>query len=182
MEIVEDDFSSSPERVTNNVRAQPTRIDDRTQREPQYYSTVTRSTDRPQQRPSAPSTYDTFQSKPKKKPPPSNRTIISGEPQPFPENYYVSGKPLQTNSNYFQPIRDPLEVLYPNSVQNYTQERIPMINHQTTDNTNGMHSFDLGNLITRIQDDYLSNARPYVSSIEFIETELNPSNNRQSLF
>ena len=202
VETVQDDFSSSPERVSNNVREQPTRIDDRTQREPAYYSTVTRSADRPQQRsadrpqqqrPVAPSTYDTFQSKPKKKPS-SNRTnysqISSGEPHQFPENFYVSGKPLRTNTNYFQPIRDPLEVLYPNSVETYPQGQIPMTINQNNDNTNGMHSFDLGNLINRIQDDYLSNVRPYVSSVEFIETELNrsgmglmdPSTNRQSLF
>lgn len=33
-----------------------------------------------------------------------------------------------------------------------------------------MQPFDLGNLIGRIQQDYVDNARPYVSSIQFIDS------------
>ena len=75
---------------------------------------------------------------------------------------------MPSNSNYFQPIRDPLEALYQQSTQAYPQEQIPLTNH-----TDEMHAFDLGNLIDRIQEDYLNNVRPYVSSVEFIENEPN---------
>ena len=33
-----------------------------------------------------------------------------------------------------------------------------------------LQSFDLGNLINRIQEDYLQTVRPYVASVQFVET------------
>jgi hypothetical protein len=39
-----------------------------------------------------------------------------------------------------------------------------------------MQPFDLGNLINRIQQDYLNNVRPYVSSVQFVENEQSLTN------
>jgi len=79
--------------------------------------------------------------------------------------------------------------LYKSSPQGYyqTQQQIPT---SISTNRSGVQPFDLGNLIGRIQEDYLNNVRPYVSSVEFIETELSlaniglitPSNTRKGLF
>ncbi|CAF4879636.1 unnamed protein product [Rotaria sp. Silwood1] len=74
------------------------------------------------------------------------------------------------SSNYFQPIKDPLEEMFVNSTQGYFSEQIPMKNYI---NTNSIQPFELGNLIHRIQQDYMDNVRPYVSSIEYIETNQN---------
>lgn len=78
------------------------------------------------------------------------------------------------NLNYFQPIQDPLEVLYKNATQGYyqqpTKQQIPTT-YETP--SSGMQPFDLGNLINRIQEDYVNNARPFVSSIQFIQSEQN---------
>lgn len=104
-------------------------------------------------------------------------------------NFVVGGKPLPSNLNYFQPIQDPLEALYQQSTQGYPQEQIPLtMNSNYNNQMDDMHAFDLGNLINRIQEDYLSNVRPYVASVEFIENEqnsmnmdlINPSSSRQS--
>ncbi|CAF3735659.1 unnamed protein product [Rotaria socialis] len=73
-------------------------------------------------------------------------------------------------SNYFQPIQDPLEALMMGSSQGYYQEQPPTT---TSADTNDLQPFDLGNLISRIQQDYAENVRPYVSSVQFVET--NPS-------
>ncbi|CAF0950629.1 unnamed protein product [Rotaria sordida] len=77
------------------------------------------------------------------------------------------------STNYFQPIKDPLEDLFKNSSQKYYQQQIPMKDYT---NTNSIQAFDLGNLIHRIQQDYMDNARPYVSSIEYIENSQNLAN------
>ncbi len=83
--------------------------------------------------------------------------------------------PILQNTNYFQPIQDPLEVLYRNSSQTYAQQQIPIaINNNNT--SDSMQPFDLGNLINRIQQDYLNNVRPYVSSVQFVENEQSLTN------
>ncbi|CAM4790526.1 unnamed protein product [Rotaria magnacalcarata] len=74
------------------------------------------------------------------------------------------------SSNYFQPIQDPLEVLMTGSSQGYYQGQPPTTTYA---DTNNLQPFDLGNLISRIQQDYTENVRPYVSSVQFVET--NPS-------
>jgi hypothetical protein len=43
---------------------------------------------------------------------------------------------------------------------------MPMPRHN---DATSLQPFDLGNLINRIQQDYLSNVQPYVSSVQFIE-------------
>lgn len=95
------------------------------------------------------------------------------------------------NLNYFQPIQDPLEALYKNSSQGfYQQPPPPPQQQQIPRSTDGMQPFDLGNLINRIQEDYVNSARPYVSSIQFVQSEQNlanmglitPSTNRKGFF
>jgi hypothetical protein len=105
---------------------------------------------------------------------------------------YERQKPVSPlrNLNYFQPIQDPLEALYKSSSQGYYQQQQQQIPTSINTNISGVQPFDLGNLIGRIQEDYLNNIRPYVSSVEFIESELNlanvglitPSTTRKGLF
>jgi len=105
--------------------------------------------------------------------------IIPGESYRSDRNSYFdsyekqkSVSPLR-NINYFQPIQDPLEAMYKSSSQGYYQQPQQQIPTSINTNTSGLQPFDLGNLIGRIQEDYLNNIRPYVSSVEFIESELN---------
>ena len=86
-------------------------------------------------------------------------------------------QPLQNvadeTSNYFRPVRDPLEELLQNSPQLQPEQRKPIPIYT---NMNEIQPFDLGNLINRIQQDYVDNVRPYVSGVEFIENGQNLSN------
>ncbi|CAF1287424.1 unnamed protein product, partial [Didymodactylos carnosus] len=71
-------------------------------------------------------------------------------------------------SDYFQSTQDPLKVLLKNSSERYPQQQIPI----TTDtDLTGMQPFDLGNIMNRIQQDYLDNVRPYVSSVKFVDND-----------
>ena len=76
-------------------------------------------------------------------------------------------------SNYFQPVRDPLEALLQNPSQLHPKQQKPI---PTYTNMSEMQPFDLGSLINRIQQDYVDNVRPYVSSVEFVENEQRISN------
>jgi hypothetical protein len=72
-------------------------------------------------------------------------------------------------SNNFQTAPDPLTVIYTNTSQRYPQQSIPI----TTDtNSNVKQPFDLANLIKRIQQDYLREIQPFVSSVKFVEKDL----------
>jgi hypothetical protein len=186
-------FSTSPERVSHNYQPpSPIQIDERPKREPsplinsQNYSTATRPPYRyhqqqQQQQQQPVSTYDTFQSRIKREQPSikTNYTqVIPGESYTYDDDpfyqSYQSQQSLPSQSNYFQPIRDPLEALYRSSAPIYSQQQIPMtVNNNTLD---GMQAFDLGNLINRIQQDYLNNVRPYVSSVQFVEDDQNLAN------
>jgi hypothetical protein len=201
-------FFSSPPKVQNNYRPPPVQINDEPRHEQSRnnYSTVVGPQNHQQnsstrQRPI--SSYDTSQynTQPKQIPiNPSYTHRIPGESYPSDEDPYFDpyekrqqpppSSPLR-NLNHFQPIRDPLEALYTNSSQGYYQQQQQQQHTPTSINynTGGIQPFDLGNLINRIQQDYLDNARPYVSSVQFIQTEQNlaniglitPSTNRKSL-
>lgn len=183
-------FSTSPERVYHHYESpSPVQISERSKPEPsspnnsqKSYSTVPRPPFRhhqyqqqPQQRLTP--TYDTFQSRIKQEQPSikANYTqVIPGESYTYDDDpyyqSYASQRSLPLNSNHFQPIQDPLEALYRNSAPIYSQPQMPSTVNNSTD---GMQPFDLGNLINRIQQDYLNNVRPYVSSVQFIEDEQN---------
>jgi len=193
-------FSVPPQIVPNYSRPPVVQFNDKQSRN---YATVTRPQNYQQQsstRQQPLPNYDIFQRSTSEKPMPkkTNPTqIIPGESYISDRNPHFDSyerqklvSPLR-NLNYFQPIQDPLEALYKSSSQGYyqqqQQQQIP-----TSINTNisGIQPFDLGNLIGRIQEDYLNNIRPYVSSVEFIESELNlanvglitPSTTRKGLF
>ena len=208
-------FSVSPERISHQYESpSPFPTDETPYPEPmptinsQTYSVVTRPPYRhnqsapvPQQRPYT--FYDTFQSTIPKEPPPppqlqqpirQNYThVVPGESQ---HNYnddpyyeaYTRPQSLPVESNYFQPIQDPLQALYGNPTPIYSQPQIPTIVNNDND-LDGIKTFDLGNLINRIQQDYVNNVRPYVSSVKFIEDDqpltsdgfATPTRSRQSL-
>ncbi|CAF3214975.1 unnamed protein product [Rotaria sp. Silwood2] len=101
-----------------------------------------------------------------------NDPYLNSYDEPNVPSYYQQPSyniPYQS-SNYFQPIKDPLEELYMNSSQGYSQQQIPRKNYTNID---GIQPFELGNLIHRIQQDYMDNVRPYVSSIEYVENNQN---------
>jgi hypothetical protein len=56
------------------------------------------------------------------------------------------------------------------SPNEYIQHGIPLQTSNTTNNINDMQAFDLGSLINRIQQDYMDNVRPYVSSVQYVES------------
>jgi hypothetical protein len=80
-----------------------------------------------------------------------------------------------------------LDVLFRDAPHEYIQHDPSQTIHA---DTNSMQPFDLGNLINRIQQDYLDNVRPYVSSVQFVQNEQNlanigfltPSTNRKGFF
>lgn len=74
------------------------------------------------------------------------------------------------SSKYFKPIQDPIEELITNSTKGYYEQPSSRKNYGEV---NGVQPFDLGNLISRIQQDYVENVRPYVSSIQFVESNPN---------
>jgi hypothetical protein len=106
--------------------------------------------------------------------------------KPPPNNPKASRNSTYRTSNYFRPIQDPLEVLFKDAPQEYIQQQIPTT---IETNVNGLQAFDLGSLISRIQQDYADNARPYVSSVQFVEHNqslanigfLTPAVNRKGL-
>ena len=85
--------------------------------------------------------------------------MVSAYDQPIPSPYQAS--------NYFQPIPDPLEDLLKTRPQTYTQVSAPA---STGVYTADLRSFDLGSLLNRIQDDYVQNIRPFVASVQYVET------------
>jgi hypothetical protein len=71
-------------------------------------------------------------------------------------------------SNNFQTIEDPLTTMFTNASQRYPQQPITI----TRDgNSNGRQLLDLGNIIKRVQEDYLKEIQPYVSSVKFVEKD-----------
>jgi hypothetical protein len=68
----------------------------------------------------------------------------------------------------FQPSSQPSTVLYTNASQRYPQQQIPLT---TNPNPNIGEPFDLGNLIKRVQQDYLREIQPFVSSVKFVEKD-----------
>jgi hypothetical protein len=106
--------------------------------------------------------------------------------KPPPNNPKVSRNSTYRASNYFRPIQDPLDVLFKDAPQEYIQQQMPTT---IETNVNGLQAFDLGSLISRIQQDYADNARPYVSSVQFVENNqslanigfLTPAVNRKGL-
>jgi hypothetical protein len=71
-------------------------------------------------------------------------------------------------SNNFQTNPDPLTVFYTNTSQRYPQQSIPTTTNTTS---NGVQPFDLGNLIRRVQQDYLREIQPFVTSVKFVEKD-----------
>ncbi|UJR15108.1 hypothetical protein I4U23_002074 [Adineta vaga] len=85
-----------------------------------------------------------------------------------------SRHPNYQSSNYFRPIQDPLEVLFKDAPKEYIQFQAPV--QQSSKDTNNLQPFDLGSLINRIQQDYMDNARPYVSSVQFVQHDQSLAN------
>jgi hypothetical protein len=191
-------FSTSPERISRHYESpSPIQTNERPNPEPsstinsQNYSAATRPPYRhnhyyqpPQQRPF--STYDTFQSTiPKEQPPirPNYTQVVPGESHTYDDDPYYQAyarpQSLPLEPNYFQPIQDPLQALYGNPIpiypQTQTQTQMPTIVNNDN-NLDGVKAFDLGNLINTIQQDYLNNVRPYVSSVQFIEDDRSLAN------
>ena len=73
------------------------------------------------------------------------------------------------------------------SPNEYIQHGIPPQTSNTTNSIDDIKAFDLGSLINRIQQDYMDNVRPYVSSVQYIESNqtlansgfITPSTNRK---
>ncbi len=68
----------------------------------------------------------------------------------------------------FQPASQPSTVMYTNATQRYPHQSIPTT---TNPNLNGIEPFDLGNLIKRVQQEYLREIQPFVSSVKFVEKD-----------
>ncbi len=68
----------------------------------------------------------------------------------------------------FQPTSQPMTTMYTNASQRYPHQPIPIT---TNPNPNGAQPFDLGNLIKRVQQDYLREIQPFVSSVKFVEKD-----------
>lgn len=75
---------------------------------------------------------------------------------------------FQPSNNFPTVSLDPLTVIYTNASQRYPQQSIPIT---TETNINGIQPFDLGNLIKRVQQDYLREIQPFVSSVKFVEKD-----------
>ena len=71
-------------------------------------------------------------------------------------------------SNNFQAPPNLSHVIYANTTQQYPQQPIPI---STNPNVNGSQQFDLGELIKRVQQDYLREIQPFVSSVKFVEKD-----------
>ena len=71
-------------------------------------------------------------------------------------------------SNNFTTISNPATVLYANTTQGYIPQSVPMTSNVSS---NGVQPFDLGNLIKRVQQDYLREIQPFVSSVKFVEKD-----------
>ncbi|CAF0842808.1 unnamed protein product [Adineta steineri] len=182
--------SFNSQRVTN-IQRPALDINDRPRREQippvnsRNYSQTTRSYNHtshspPQRRPVT--TYDSFhhvnsqQRQPINKP--KHAHFISGESYSSEDddNTYSalyeksksSHKTTHQQPNYFRPIQDPLDVLFKDSPQEYIQYEMPTKPAYTAE-TNSLQPFDLSSLIERIQQDYADNARPYVSSVQFVQ-------------
>ena len=89
------------------------------------------------------------------------------KPSTAPRQQPTFNSTFQPSSN-FQTTQDPSTVIYTNTSQSYSQPPRPI----TTDpNPRGPQEFDLGNLIKRVQQDYLREIQPYVSSVKFVEKD-----------
>ncbi|CAF1302468.1 unnamed protein product [Adineta steineri] len=100
--------------------------------------------------------------------------LLFDKQNPVSSNSYPSVQQPSSFQSTFQPsannqnIQDPLSSLFTNTSQRYPQQSGSI----TTDsNPNGMHPFDLGNLIKRVQEDYLREIQPFVSSVKFVEKD-----------
>jgi len=93
--------------------------------------------------------------------PPPNSQQFSQQQQP---SFISTFQP----SNNAQINQDPLSVLYTDESQRYPPKPLPM----TTDSkSNSLQTFDLGNLIERVQQDYAREIQPFVSSIKFVQKD-----------
>jgi hypothetical protein len=95
---------------------------------------------------------------------PPNLQSFSQQRQPPPPAFPTTFQP----SNNFQTLVDPLESMFTNTSQRYPQQPTSI----TIDpNSNGRQPLDLGNIIKRVQQDYLREIEPFVSSVKFIEKD-----------
>lgn len=92
-------------------------------------------------------------------------TVYDRPPQPQPQPQ-PQPPPTSNYGSRFQPIHDPLESLFHTAPPPTQTQYVP----SSTSNGYNVQPFDLGNLISRIQEDYIENVRPYVASIQYVET------------
>ncbi len=75
---------------------------------------------------------------------------------------------FQPSTNTYT-VTDPLSILFTRASKNPPQQSKQP---PTTDkNSNGIPSFDLGNLIKRVQQDYLHEIQPFVTSVKFVDKD-----------
>jgi hypothetical protein len=88
----------------------------------------------------------------------------SSQQQPQQSSFQTTFQP----SSNFQTIDDHLATMHTDTSQKYPQQPISITRDA---NSNGRHPLDLGNIIKRVQEDYLREIQPYVSSVKFIEKD-----------
>ena len=72
-------------------------------------------------------------------------------------------------TNQPQTTSNPSTVMYTNTSQRYPQQ--PTTTTTTNPNVQGVQPFDLQSLIKRVQQDYLREIQPFVSSVKFVEKD-----------
>lgn len=96
------------------------------------------------------------------------------------QNPVAPPKQQTTFNSTFQPAtnfpagNNPSIVMYTNTSQRTPLQSVPIatnVNPTTNPNHGGMPPFDLGNLIKRVQQDYLREIQPFVSSVKFVEKD-----------